>query len=572
MKQIFLRQEAGKKKNTRQPASRIIFGAGLLYLILSWPAKAQVLFEETAPRRYHVVFTNKENGPYSLNSPEGFLSPKALLRRQKQGISLSGNDLPVTPAYIDSIRATGAAVLTVSKWLNSVTVRADDDSILQKINKLAFVKKELVQQRRQTTGHQGQVAGGVQNAADGEAFDYGVSGWQTIIHKGHILHNQGFSGHGMVIAVIDAGFYHVDQIEAFSSLWENGQILGSHDFVAEGSNVFNGHSHGMVVLSIIGGNLPGELTGTAPDASFWLLRSEDTGSEYPIEEDNWTAAAEFADSAGADIISSSLGYTQFDDPAMNHIYGDMDGNTTRISRAADIAASKGMLVVVSAGNQGANNWHYISAPADADSVMAVGAIDANGIIADFSSRGPSADLRIKPDVVAIGKGTWMADFVSGIRQGNGTSLSAPVIAGLSACLWQTSPGATASEVLTAVKESSNQYTRPDDAYGFGIPDFSLAHVLLKQQESGSQPGDRIIAFPNPFRTELQILFSEPEDEAVAVSLVDLSGRIVFFNQYPKFNGRKYISINQGLQELYKGVYTLKVATGTRISIVKLFKF
>ena len=195
----------------------------------------------------------------------------------------------------------------------------------------------------------------------------------------------------------------------------------------------------MVVLSIMGGNLPGELIGTSPDANFWLLRSEDAGSEYLIEEDNWTAAAEFADSAGADIMNTSLGYSQFDDHLMDHTYADMDGNTTRISRAADIAASKGMLVVVSAGNQGAGNWHYISAPADADSVLAVGAIDANGYIADFSSRGPSSDLRVKPDVVAIGKGTWVADFESGIRQGNGTSLSAPVISGLAACLWQANP-------------------------------------------------------------------------------------------------------------------------------------
>ena len=503
MKPIFLHPGAGKNNNSGQLPVFIFWITELLFLFISWPVFAQVPFEETAPQRYRIEFTNKSNNSYSLDAPEIFLSGEALSRRQKQGISLSDNDLPVTPAYIDSVRATGATILTVSKWFNAVTIKATDDSVLRKIGKLTFIKKKPALRILSTANHKTGVTGGIQEMTADPEYDYGVSGWQTIIHNGQLLHNQGYTGHGMTIAVIDAGFYHVDQLEAFSALWENGQILGTHDFVIAGSNVFNGHSHGMVVLSIIGGNLPGELIGTAPDADFWLLRSEDTGSEFLIEEDNWTAAAEFADSAGADIINSSLGYSEFDDPAMNHTYGDMDGNTSRISRAADIAASKGILVVVSAGNQGAKNWHYISAPADADSVLAIGAVDANGTIADFSSRGPSSDLRIKPDAVAIGKGTWMADFVSGIRQGNGTSLSAPVITGLSACLWQSVPGASAMEVLAAIKESSDRFTQPDDDYGYGIPDFSLAHVLLKKQVSGSPAGLNIIAFPNPFRSELQ---------------------------------------------------------------------
>jgi serine protease AprX len=571
MKPIFLYPQAGKDNNSEKPPVFILWITELLFLFISWPVFAQVPFEETAPQRYRIEFTDKSDNSYSLDAPEMFLSGEALSRRQKQGISLSDNDLPVTQAYIDSVRATGATILTVSKWFNAVTIKATDDSVLRKIGKLTFVKKKPVLKTLSLANHKTGITGGIQETTADPEYDYGVSGWQTIIHNGQLLHNQGYTGRGMTIAVIDAGFYHVDQLEAFSSLWENGQIRGTHDFVVAGSNVFNGHSHGMVVLSIIGGNLPGELIGTAPDAGFWLLRSEDTGSEFLIEEDNWTAAAEFADSAGADIINSSLGYSEFDDPGMNHTYTDMDGNTSRISRAADIAASKGMLVVVSAGNQGAKGWYYISAPADADSVLAIGAIDANGTIADFSSRGPSSDLRIKPDVVAIGKGTWMADFVSGIRQGNGTSLSAPVITGLSACLWQSVPGASAMQVLAAIKESSDRFTQPDDDYGYGIPDFSLAHVLLKRQISGSTAGLSIIAFPNPFRSELQVLFPSPVDEPVEVSLVDVSGRIVLHIQYPMFKGRNHITIDSGLSDLYKGVYTLKISTGAEINIIKLIK-
>jgi serine protease AprX len=572
MRAIFLCRPAGRAGIAWHLSLCALGASGMVCLFLSWPVSAQVPFEETAPRRYRVEFVNKDNNPYSLDAPASFLSEKSLSRRQRQGISLSFNDLPVTPSYIDSIRSAGAVVLTVSKWFNAVTIIAEKDSILELIAKLSFVRKNPVARTLPSVSPSSPVNEGMQTVNALQDFEYGASGWQTAIHKGQLLHSHGYTGQGMTIALIDAGFYHVDQLPAFASLWENSQILGTHDFVISGSNVFNGHSHGMVVLSIIGGYLPGELIGTAPDAHFWLLRSEDAGSEYMIEEDNWAAAAEFADSAGADIINTSLGYSHFDDSRMNHSYADMDGNTARISRAADIAASKGMLVVVSAGNLGAADWHYISAPADADSVLAVGAVDANGFVADFSSRGPSNDLRIKPDISAIGKGTWMADFVSGIRQGNGTSLSAPVITGLAACLWQAKPDATAMELIAAIKESSDRYTDPDNDYGYGIPDFNLADVLLSLHNSGQFAQDKITVFPNPFTSELYIIFSSAVDEKVDVSLTDQSGRVVFQELYPRFTGRDHISVNHGLSGLNTGVYILKVVTEKRIGISKLIKY
>jgi serine protease AprX len=571
MKRIFLHLQAGNTGHGRiLPFHRIMF-AGALYLFLSQPGYAQVFFEETAPQRYRIEFINKDNNPYSLDNPQAFLSEKSIARRQKQGISMEYKDLPVSPSYIDSIRSTGAEVLTISKWFNSVTIKATSDTILQRIARFTFVKKNVAYGIRTSTKKKIPDTGRVQLFNQNQYLDYGVSEWQTAIHKGQYLHEQGFTGQGVTIAILDAGFYHVDQLPAFAYLWENDQILGTHDFVVAGSNLYNGHSHGMVVLSIMGGNLPGELIGTSPDADFWLLRSEDAGSEYLIEEDNWAAAAEFADSAGADILNTSLGYSQFDDHLMDHSYADMDGNTTRISRAADIAASKGMLVVVSAGNLGAGNWHYISAPADADSVLAVGAIDADGYIADFSSRGPSSDLRVKPDLVAIGKGTWVAGFESGVRQGNGTSLSAPIITGLAACLWQANPEATSMEILTAIRESSDRFTQPDAEYGYGIPDFNMAHFLLNYHAIGSPEDVNIIAFPNPFSNSFYIVFTSPVDDPVDLSLIDLSGREVFHELYPGFAGRKYMTVD-GLAGLYKGVYTLKVTLAERSSMSKLIKF
>jgi serine protease AprX len=568
MKPIFLHRRDAKVSLFR--SIRAIVTAGIFSLCLTGLAQAQASFEQTAPKRYYIEFTDKNNNSYSLSDPGAFLSEKALSRRNNQNISLSENDLPVTRAYIDSIIATGARVLNVSKWFNAVTVAADSDAILHKIAQFSFVKKSTtLKSGLPVHRHQG----GIQTIAGSVEFDYGVSGWQTAIHKGNDLHTMGYTGKGITIAQLDAGFYHVDSKAAFSSLWQNNQILGTRDFVIPGSNVFEGHSHGMVVLSIMAGNLPGQLIGSAPDASFWLLRTEDTGSEYPIEEDNWASAAEFADSAGADVINTSLGYSQFDDNSMNLTYSQMDGNTARITRAADIASSKGMVVVVSAGNLGAAGWHYISAPADADSVLAVGAIDANGYVASFSSRGPTADFRIKPDLVGIGKGTWMADFTTdSVRQGNGTSLSAPVITGLVACLWQANRSATARQIVKAVKESSDRYSQPDNDYGYGIPDFSLAHVLLEREEPGSPSQGRMLVYPNPFRSELYLVFPNPVDDEVDITLVDLTGKEVLHSIVPAFPGRNYITLNFDQSSLATGVYILKTITGGRSDISKIVRF
>ncbi len=569
MKPIFLHRQVVKVtclKNIRA----IVLG-GIFSLCLPGFVPAQILFEKTAPDKYYIEFTDKNNSPYSLLDPGAFLSEKALERRTNQGIPLAENDLPVTPAYLDSIRATGARIVNISKWFNAVTVYADSDSVLNRIARYTFVRKSTFSK----TGSPAVPAhkGGIQSSDIASEFDYGVSGWQTAIHKGDVLHSLGYTGKGIVIAQLDAGYYHVDRLAAFSSLWLNNQILGTRDFVNPGSNLFEGHSHGMVVLSIMAGSIPGELVGTAPDASFWLLRTEDTGSEYPIEEDNWASGAEFADSAGADVINTSLGYSTFDDSTMNLSYGQMNGNTARITRAADIASSKGMVVVVSAGNLGNGRWHYISAPADADSVLTVGAIDANGYVADFSSRGPSSDLRTKPDVVAIGKGTYMADFTKDtVRQGNGTSLSAPVITGLVACLWQANRSATARQIVGAIKESSDRYTYPDNDYGYGIPDFSLAHVLLDHEETGSPLQGTLLVYPNPFHSEIYIVFPAPVDEEVNVSIFDLTGKDVFHTVIPAFPGRNYVKIDSGIAGLSTGVYILKTVAGGKNDISKIIRF
>jgi serine protease AprX len=397
-------------------------------------------FSQTYPNRYWIQFTDKNNNPYSLDRPEEFLSERAIHRRMKQNISLSINDLPITPAYIDSLEALGVSVYNMSKWFNAITTNIISLELLEKIYDFPFVVKPSGQEYQQITrGTKNNTAVVISELDSWETF-YGYPESQIKIHNGHFLHQQGFTGRGIQIAIIDAGFLGVDVVPGFSHLWNEGRILGTRDFVDRNSNIYRKNVHGMHVLSIIAGFIPYQFVGTAPDASFWLLRSEDVDSEFLIEEDNWISAAEFADSVGADIISVSLGYSIFDDSTQNHTYEDMDGNSTRISIAADIAASKGILVVSSAGNQGNKPWRYITAPADADSVLAIGAVDTLGNIASFSSVGPSFDGGIKPNVCAIGQGTYILRQNGLIGSGGGTSLSAPVISGLAACLWQANPG------------------------------------------------------------------------------------------------------------------------------------
>jgi subtilisin family serine protease len=328
----------------------------------------------------------------------------------------------------------------------------------------------------------------------------------------------------------------------------------------------------MSVLSIIGGYVPGELTGTAPDASFWLLRSEDVGTEFIIEEDNWIAAAEFADSAGVDIINTSLGYSEFDDSLQNHTYAQMNGDIARISRAADIAASKGILVVVSAGNQGSQAWRYISAPADADSVLAIGAVDQSGFIAGFSSRGPSSDQQVKPTVMAIGQGTYVSALDGTIKQGNGTSYSAPVISGLVACLWQANPDAAAMELYASICKSADRFNQPNDDYGYGIPDFALAHVLLQTAREEDEPTKQMNVFPTLFSNQLYIIFHSEIQEPADVALFDVTGKLVFRKTYSQAVGLQYLKIEHDLDFLHQGAYILRVDAGDVSVNSKLIKF
>lgn len=425
---------------------------------------------------FRLALKDKKGTPYTLTEPEKYLSLKSVERRRKQGLSIDSTDLPISPAYLRQISKRGVTIVGKSKWNNTVLVRSNDLQTLERLARLPFVKSTLkVWASRDSIL---EPLGREDIESKFESWDslkgsaYGEGQRQIDVLNGRKLHEAGFRGKGITIAILDAGFMNVDKIPAFSNV----SILGTRNFVAVSSNnVYKQMDHGTKVLSTMAMNQPNTFIGTAPEASFWLLRSEDYDSENIVEEDYWAEAAEFADSVGADIISSSLGYHHFDDSTRTHHYYEQDGRTALISRTASMLASKGIVCVNSAGNDGMGSWKRISFPADARDILTVGAITYNRLNSPFSSVGPTADGRIKPDVMAIGSSTAVVGGSGAIQHNNGTSFSCPTLAGMVACLWQALPDKNASEIIELVKNAGDNVLHPDNIYGYGVPDFWKAY-------------------------------------------------------------------------------------------------
>lgn len=443
-------------------------------------------------QKYLVRFTDKTNPAFSLSDPSAFLSQRAIDRRTLYAIPLDSTDLPVNPAYLDSLRSIpGVTVLNASKWLNQVSVQVANAGARNRIAQFPFVMtaSPIASRMSNNSDHDVATLGKKRKApkpkgtkkANTNFFSYGRSFNQIHLHNGEFLHNIGLRGQDMIIGMLDAGFFNYTSLSAFDSVNNNGQILGTWDFISNNAGVADDDAHGMQCLSIIAGNVPGTFVGSAPKANFYLFRTENTASEYPIEEHDWVCAAERLDSAGGDVISSSLGYFQFDDPKLNYTYADMDGNTTISARGADLAAKKGILVVNAMGNEGNSNWRYLSTPADGDSVLTVGAVTMNGLTASLSGYGPTSDGQVKPDAAAVGAGTWIQYPNNTFGVGSGTSFACPMIAGLATCLWQGFKEFNNMTILNAIRQAGSIASNPNDRIGYGVPDVKKAVVhLLKQ--------------------------------------------------------------------------------------------
>lgn len=514
------------------------------------------------PREHRVLFKYKESSGYSLSNPSQFLGEKALARRAKYGIAVDSSDIPVSTRFLDSLRATGATVRITSRWLNTAVVIADSAQ-LAAIARLTFVQDTI----RTTLKNEGGVKSllgknggelGIQKIDDSEfevvkamelpvpymaqsllaeaefeplVTTYGEASNQIQAPNGHYLHQRGYAGQGMHIAVFDAGFIRVNTDPAFEKLRNEGRLVTAKDFSGAGPGLYSASAHGTGVLSCLASYLPGKLVGSAPLATYSIFRTEDVRREVLVEEDNYVAAAEYADSIGVDVITVSLGYNTFDDSSFNYMIEELNGKTSFISRGATMAARKGILVVNSAGNEGqTGSWKSrITMPADADSICTIGAIRPDGTYASFSSRGPTADGRIKPDLVFQGGPAYTSNGFGESVPATGTSFSAPVGAGLLACLWQAFPDSSAQQIIAMAKRCADQADAPDNRRGWGLPNFECA--LLSAKTDGPTPfpssGQTTLTIsPNPTSGELAIWFYAPKAGNYSLRLTDAAGRIL----------------------------------------------
>ena len=526
----------------------------LTFLIIN---SSILVAEAQSPAKYLITLKDKNNSPYSISKPLEFLSQRSVNRRAKQNIAIVARDLPVNPAYLTEIKKTGAKVWYSSRWMNAVMVECKS-AVLLNILKLPFVKGLEVNGSIDDPNSRSGRKSAKFEALATEAFDYGSAKTQVEMIGADQLHNQNFTGKGMLIGVLDAGFQNANSIAGLKPLFDSKRVIGTYDFVKNETSVYEDDGHGTEVLSCMAAYLPGSMIGTAPDASYLLLRTEDAPSEYIIEEANWLFGAEYADSVGVDVINSSLGYTEFDDVSTSHTYAQLNGNTTIAARAADWAAAAGIVCVVSAGNDGQAAWKYISTPADADSIITVGAVTAIKMYASFSSQGLPTDPRIKPDLVAMGQSAVIIDPQNGkVTTGSGTSFSSPILCGMVACYWQANPTLTAMQVIDNLRKLGSQYSKPDKFLGYGIP--TLPKILAIQGEET----ELFKVYPNPSHKTITIELLEINHKDYEANLTDITGRLLWSE--PLKNVVQTISVDK----LATGIFFLRVGNEEKNNVVKL---
>jgi serine protease AprX len=542
--------------------------------------------------KYLIHFRDKKNNGYSLSDPSAFLSDKSIHRRLRQNIPVDSTDLPITAAYMDSLSDIPSVhILNSSRWFNQALISVQDSSVISQLLAFPFVNSSEPVNNSLVKKVQGQVtinrqtgfssmnsSENIQNKTSLFSLDYGASASQIQIHHGDFLHNAGFHGESMTIAILDDGFNNYLSNPAFDSLRIHHRILGSYDFVHQKVSVNEEEAHGSNCFSIIAANLPGTFVGSAPAANYWLFKTEDDLSESPVEEQNWVAAAEFADSVGADLISTSLGYAYFDDSVYDLTYAERNGHGSLVTRGANLAVAKGIVVTAAAGNSGLEpaEKKYVICPADGDSVFAVGAVDKNGLIGNFSSRGPNASDQLKPDGVSVGVAAFLIGTDGNLYSGNGTSYANPNLAGLITCLWQAFPEMNVKEILDAVRQSSSRFSNPDGQYGYGIPDFEKAYQLLNEKRLNFlQPltsSDWIRVFPIPFNHTLHIYFQPDISGIASFQLFTVSGKLIQTETVPVFAGQEQViefSVNHSLST---GVYFIRYIDPRRSKTLKVIAY
>ncbi len=473
---------------------------------------------------YFVQFTDKNQSIYSVSNPAEFISQRTINQRLKHSIAIVDTDLPVNQAYITKIKAEVSEIKYSTKWLNGIVVTASESQIAN-ITAFPFVKKISLLKGLGKLSFRKEMK---ENQLD-SALQYGTGITETQMLGIDLMHSQSFTGKNIRIAIMDNGFVNANKIEAFFSIFSNNRMILTADLVENDNNVFNSGRHGLNVWSCMAANSNGKLIGAALDAEYMLFHTEDDRSESKLEELNWARAAEMADSAGVNIINTSLGYTTFDNLEMNYSQDDLNGNTTFIAQAATIASKKGILIVCSAGNEGAAIWKKISSPSDADGILSVGATDRNGVGASFSSFGPSADGRVKPDVSAMGSSVTVISSTGDIVNQSGTSFAAPLVSGLAAGIWQKYPDLSSFQLREIIIKGSSKFVNPDNKLGHGIPFFKRIDDYASQLVSQGSLISNGKIYPNPFKSgSLYLnLTNENKDKYDFLKIVNNQGQILF---------------------------------------------
>lgn len=508
---------------------------------------------------YWVYFTDKADNGYSYEEAGEFLSERSIQRRAWQGLGVGLSDEPVTQAYVDTLVALGVEVRHISRWLNGLAMVNADEDLFHKVLAKPFVDTLPWVPESQTLWFPPRPIGDrfeppLETPPD---YQYGIATEQIVQVDMDQLHQEGYTGRGVWVAVLDAGFRNVDTLPSFKSMIDEGRLLGTRNFVNDSSVFRLVNSHGMYVLSIIGANWNGNMMGTAPGASYFLCSTENVHSETRIEEIAWVEGAEYMDSLGFDVFNTSLGYSDFDSTQYDYTYKDMDGESTFISRAASLLADKGIILCNSAGNEGRSSWYWITAPSDAKNIICVGAADSTGTIASFSSRGPSYDGRVKPELVAMGRATGIQFGNGGLARGSGTSFSSPVMTGSVASLWQAFPETPAREMIQNIRNTGDRFYNPDATYGYGIPSFIKAYLTINGSRLNyTSTGMNI--YPNPASEFIRLDIPELGQAEYMLKLYDINGRIVL-KEPVLLPGEVRLS-----DRLVPGLYILQVVTQTRI--------
>lgn len=515
-----------------------------------------------AQDRYMIFFTDKDNSTFDVNRPTEFLSQRALDRRTKNGVDVNELDLPVNQNYVEAIEALGVATYFKTKWMNGVLAQMTDQKATE-VQSLEFVASvELVAPGILLSDDPSETPLTNSLSADDTTDDLTANQNQMI--GVDVMHEEGNRGEGVLIGVFDNGFRNFKQIPAFNHLLTEDRLVMTRDFSTGAIQVENFGTHGTRVLSVLAAELE-SYQGVASDANYVLFVTE-ADNEYRVEEYSWLFAAELADSLGVDIINSSLGYTTFDDPAMSYAPSDMDGATTVISRSAQMAADRGILVVSSAGNLGGFNWQIVAAPADVPDVLSIGAVTSASILASFSSIGPNANNDMKPDVVALGSGTAVVSTSGMVAFQNGTSFSAPLVAGLAAGLLNKNPDLSRVELADAIRGSSSLHDDPNNQYGYGIPNYSLALPLITSIDEVAQAD--VYIYPNPISAgDLHVVLSDRyATQLQELSLFNLQGPQLLKTNLKPVEGILKVNVDN----LIPGLYFLRIKSEQGQVVKKIF--